>query len=138
MYPLSYSTTFNTNLIIYSKYIQLSKNIIKKIEEINSLNNEEINSTLEQTDLEKKLSLLIESLKNKKEHTPATFTLMLSNLSDILEIIKNNLIELFENANYYQSRYFNSIRSITYKELLEKIIKNNNILNERIQFIIKL
>jgi len=138
MFPLPYSNTFNTNLIIYSKYIQISKNIIKKIEEINNLENEEINSTLEQTDLIKKLTVLIESFKNKKEHTPATFTLMLSNLSDILEIINNNLTELFENGNYYQSRYFNSVRYITYRELLEKIVKNNTIFNERIQFIVKL
>lgn len=138
MFPMSYNTNFNTNLIIYNKYIQLSNNISKNIENLNKLDIEDIKLELEKTDLLKKLALLKESLKNKKEHTPATFTLMLSNLSDILEILKRDTEELLENAKYYQTRYFNSIRQSTYTELLDKINKNNAIFNERIQFIVEL
>lgn len=138
MFPMPYSNTFNTNLIIYNKYIQLSNIISKNIENINKLEIEDINLELEKTDLIKKLALLKESLKNKKDHTPATFTLMLSNLSDILDILKRDTEELLENATYYQSRYFNSMRQSTYTDLLNKIKKNNAIFNERIQFIVEL
>lgn len=129
---------FNTNLIVYNKYIQLSKNIIKIVESINKLNIDLVNKRIKTLDLPYKLYLFIKTLNELGSIKPITFTQILNNIYNILEILLNNIKELKNTINNDNERYFNYLRSPSYYNILDKLYINNRILNERLQFIINI
>ena len=128
----------NTNVLIYNGYINLSKNVINFIELIVKQNNIDVNSKLKEFDISHKLTLFINTLKELQNNKPITFTQILKNIFETLECIQQNLKDLKDAISYDNTRYFNYLRTPTYLHILEKLESNNKILNERLQFVIKI
>ena len=113
-----------------AKQTEVLINNIKKEE------NDDVNKVLEETDLSKKISIVQELFRFKKDVLRSSiYKTALNNVNEIILKINNELELIESDINYVNSLYFTTMREIPYYEKLENIKKYNTILNERLAII---
>ena len=100
---------------------------------------EHVNQLLEELDLTNKIEI-VESLfeNNTYDITKKTYNKTLNNLHEISEKISKELEDIYKDIEYTKTLYFKSFRTRKYMKHLDNLKKFSNILDKRLELVIKL
>ena len=115
-------------------------NTISYISTYNKVDLTYIKKDLDEFDLENKITIInkfIEEIENKK-NIKESIKYSIISLHDVLEKINNEINKIKEDIEYHQTKYFNSWRSLDCSDKLEIIQKNNKLLDNRFEMLVKL
>lgn len=115
-------------------------NTISYISTYNKVDLTYIKKDLDEFDLENKITIInkfIEEIENKK-NIKESIKYSIISLHDVLEKINNEINKIKEDIEYHQTKYLNSWRSLDCSNKLEIIEKNNKLLDNRFEMLVKL
>ena len=137
MYLLTFGTMCSKLLVV---------NSLGTIQSIHGIYSYLINSThtnitdfLEQIDIKEKiviLEVLLEEFKNKDNKK--SVKIAVGSIGHCIQDINKNMTELKERIEYHNTVYFNYWRTMYCDDLIEKIKKNNLLLDQRIDLLTKI
>ena len=79
-----------------------------------------------------------DEIKVQHIEIPKSLELSIQQLNDIIDRIHKNLNNIKNGIEYHKTLWFSSFRSIGYLEEVEKLKKNNSILDTRLDHLIKI
>ena len=124
----------------------ITENIIFSINSINnvysylnSTNHNSIKESLNELDIKEK-TLIVESLLHelKTKIIKKSVKYSMNSVGHTIEEINNLLNELKSRIEYHQTKYFCNYRSFDTDDILQNLKNKNNILNNRLDLLIKL
>ena len=117
-----------------------SKKIFVKIWDIVNEKNNDVKEIIDSLDLIPKVEIVESVLRDLNEdmkiysRTPNhTIQIALNHLMQIVDNIHTDLNKIKEGVDYHKTLWFNSFRTPMYLELIEKIKKDKNILDSRLE-----
>ena len=116
-----------------------SMKIYNSLSGISEFDLEHVNQLLEELDLTKKIEI-VESLfeNNKYDISKKTYNMALNNLHEISEIISKELEDIYKDIEYTKTLYFRNFRTHKYMKHLDNLKKFSNILDKRLELVIRL
>ena len=122
--------------VLENEKLKTAKQTEVLINNIKKQDIDDVNKVLEETDLSKKIGIVQELFRFKKDVLRSSiYKTALNNVNDIILKINNELELIESDIEYVNSLYFTTMRVIPYYEKLENIKKYNTILNERLAII---
>ena len=116
-----------------------SMKIYNSLSGISEFDLEHVNQLLEELDLTKKIEI-VESLfeNNKYDISKKTYNMALNNLHEVSERISKELEDIHKDIEYTKTLYFRSFRTHKYMKHLDNLKKFSNILDNRLELVIRL
>ncbi len=116
---------------------------IKSIHDIfsylNSSKHHSIKESLEDLDIKEKIIIvetLLSELKSKQIKKSVKHSV--NSVGHSIEEINHNLKKLKDEIEYHNTKYFSNWRTFNYDDIIENLKKKNNLLNCRLDLLIKL
>ncbi len=116
-----------------------SLKIYNSLSGISEFDLEHVNQLLEEFDLFKKIEI-VESLfeNNKYDISKKTYNIALNNLHEISEKISKELEDIHKDIEYTKTLYFRIFRTHKYMKHLDNLKKFSNILDKRLELVVRL
>ncbi len=126
-------------------FVETSKKILNKVIEIVNEKDQDVIEITNSIDINSKIELvetlvrdIINELKNDHLAPNASLEIILLQLSNILNTIHNNTIELKKRIDYHKTLWFRSFRSTNYSIIIESLKENKILLDARMNDLIKI
>jgi hypothetical protein len=126
-------------------FSETTKGMLNKIWDIINENHPDTIEVIAPFDIISKVKLIEtiirdvnDEIKVQNTEIPKSMELSIQQLNDIIDKIHKNLNNIKDGIEYHKTLWFSSFRSIGYLEEVEKLKKNNVILDTRLDQLIKI
>ncbi len=126
-------------------FSETTKGMLNKIWDIMNESHPDLVEIVAPLDIISKVKLIETLIRDindeiKVQHTkiPKSLELSIQQLNDIVEKIHTNLNNIKNGIEYHKTLWFSSFRALGYLEDIEKLKKNNSILDTRLDHLIKI
>jgi hypothetical protein len=130
---------------IYSKTLLIrnisdkSNKILNLIDKIIEYKDKNLNKLFSDTDIQATIKTLYVFINEiDTEIKIISLNVALENLNNVIVYIYNIIKQISSDIEYHKTKYFNYLRYLNFYHLIPEIQHNNNILDKRFSFLIKL